>query len=82
MPIAPPGKVADEGTSAVPPASGVAARGVKANVGSGVRVALGEPVPVALDDVVEGVLVGRAKARAQGRATPLVENGAGTAVCP
>ncbi len=58
MPTAPPGKVAGEGASARPPASGDAARGVKANVGSGVDedegvpVALDDAVPVALDDGV------------------------------
>jgi hypothetical protein len=48
MPTAPPGKVADEGASAGPPASGDAVRGVKANVGSGVAVEPGREVPVAL----------------------------------
>jgi hypothetical protein len=37
MPTAPPGKDADVGASEGPPNSGDAARGVKANVGSGVN---------------------------------------------
>ena len=45
------------GASEGPPNSGDAARGAKANVGSGVPVALDEGVPVALDEGVPVALV-------------------------